>query len=390
MKMRVLVSLSGVILIAGPAVAQTFLSGELPAVLEASGNPFIAISDLTISNSTVDVEPGVELNFTSDTRLEFRGGGSSALQLLGTPSAPIVLQGWLADEWWGVVDAEGTTVVLDAEWIEILGGSQGIKIEGSAPHTISISEGSVSGSGSYGVRVQNAADVVMNNVSVSDRFRGIELEQNASVDLTGCAASACATGFLVQGSVDGSVRLAGLSAFTCSSTGLELKGFVQSEGLLAQDCEVGIKLVATGAITLDSSTSTSNLVGISVSSGGGVAPIVTGTTVAGNQEHGVAFGAPAVFSDCSIFDNEIYDVHVNTQIVTYLEIDMRNCFWGSETTAEMLAEGTFSDIEAIFDFWDDSSRSLVNFEGFVVPVSAPEGSWSEASLGVIKAKYRTR
>jgi hypothetical protein len=80
-----------------------------------------------------------------------------------------------------------------------------------------------------------------------------------------------------------------------------------------------------------------------------------------------------------------YDVAVATPILQYLEIDVRNCTWGEVTTQEMIAEGTFSDIESIFDFWDDSDRSLVNYEGFTVPVSITS---SYSSWGRIKAQYR--
>jgi hypothetical protein len=49
----------------------------------------------------------------------------------------------------------------------------------------------------------------------------------------------------------------------------------------------------------------------------------------------------------------------------------------------MLAEGTFSDIQAIYDWWDNSQLSLVDYEGFEAPVSLAPKSW-----GSIKAGYR--
>ena len=49
----------------------------------------------------------------------------------------------------------------------------------------------------------------------------------------------------------------------------------------------------------------------------------------------------------------------------------------------MIAEGTFSNVKAIFDWWDDSNKSLVDYEGFVAPISVEPERWA-----AIKARYR--
>ena len=52
----------------------------------------------------------------------------------------------------------------------------------------------------------------------------------------------------------------------------------------------------------------------------------------------------------------------------------------SATTYELLAEGTFADIEAFFDWWDDSSKALVDYEGFAAPISIEAENTSTPSL----------
>ena len=50
-------------------------------------------------------------------------------------------------------------------------------------------------------------------------------------------------------------------------------------------------------------------------------------------------------------------------------------------------EGTFSDIEAIFDWWDNNTKSLVDYEGFINPTSA-ESFVETASWASVKSRYR--
>jgi hypothetical protein len=64
---------------------------------------------------------------------------------------------------------------------------------------------------------------------------------------------------------------------------------------------------------------------------------------------------------------------------------MKGCQWSPATTAEMTAEGIFSDIQAIYDWWDDHTYAVVEYEGFVAPVSVGDRL---ASWGAIKASYR--
>lgn len=92
-------------------------------------------------------------------------------------------------------------------------------------------------------------------------------------------------------------------------------------------------------------------------------------------------------SDCHIYDNGEYDVVVQTQVIPFTTINMHNNYWGPATTAEMQTEGTFSNIERIYDWWDNSDLSLVDYEGFIVPTSTGE-SVKPASWGAIKASYR--
>jgi hypothetical protein len=54
----------------------------------------------------------------------------------------------------------------------------------------------------------------------------------------------------------------------------------------------------------------------------------------------------------------------------------------------MLDEGTFSDIEAIFDWWDDNSKSLVDYEGFITGPVSVEKALDSDSWARIKARYR--
>jgi hypothetical protein len=367
------------------AFSYTFLTGEMPDTLIASGNPHIAVTTLTITDGSCVIEEGVELNFTTATKIEM-AGSSSSLDIRGTSGSPAVFQGWQGETWVGIENILGTDVSLTAQWLEMTDDEHGITIDGAS--VISITNTAINGNGWEGIHLRNPINLLIEDTTVSDRHDGIYVHVgngvvNQNAQISDCSITNCGDGFYfsVSSSSLGPGTITSCSA-TNVGTGFDLRGWVIGQVLSATGCGRGIELRPTPEPPhVFNSTTIGNGTGVRFEGGGAELAIVTESLIAENG-YGVIFDEPGIVNECTIRDNTTYDVQANTPISSYLELDVRNCTWSESTTQEMIAEGTFSDIESIYDFWDDSSKSLVNYEGFQAPVSVTSSSW-----GKVKAQY---
>ena len=140
-----------------------------------------------------------------------------------------------------------------------------------------------------------------------------------------------------------------------------------------------IGVVLEAGADLSASTIGNNTTGISTQNGGGS---VTQTSIVGNDV-GIRMYALAALGDCTVGPNATYDVEVLTPVVPFTTVDMRNCRWSAATTQEMIAGGLFANVTSIWDWWEDNSRSLVDYSGFLAPVAVAPQTW-----GKMKAAFR--
>lgn len=115
------------------------------------------------------------------------------------------------------------------------------------------------------------------------------------------------------------------------------------------------------------------IVGGEVSANGGVGIEVVNSaiqiecvSVTDNGSYGVRVKSSdstelAVIHHSTLFDNALYDV-VN---LSAFDIDARWNWWGDTTTAEMNAGGNPKDIGKIYDVFDDGTRGMVNYSGWL-------------------------
>ena len=111
--------------------------------------------------------------------------------------------------------------------------------------------------------------------------------------------------------------------------------------------------------------------------------VIEGGEATGNL-YGFHTASPLSVHGCSIHDNSEYDVYVQGAYASFPSIDFRYNDWGPATTTEMQVEGIFSDISTIYDWWDDNSRSLVDYSGFQGGTAAIQ----QTSWGAIKQQFR--
>jgi len=88
-------------------------------------------------------------------------------------------------------------------------------------------------------------------------------------------------------------------------------------------------------------------------------PVITLNTVRENGGHGIYCNAS---NTAKILFNNIYlNSDFDLANGSANSIDARSCFWGNNTTAEMISAGDFADISKIYDIFDNSTKGMVNY-----------------------------
>jgi len=366
--------------VTAPAQAITFLSGELPSSIPASGNPYIVLAHVTITGHECVIEAGAEINFTTNTALYLQPASTrSSLVIAGTAEDPVLMRGWNGSQWIGISEQNPLEMSLVADWLILEGAADGVFLIGlpDGHNTISITNSIVSGTSAsnQGIRIYDGlpsvpTGIVLDHVTVQGIANGIGIDVSSDdgAIVRSCSVQNCAWGFNLFGAVAGE---------NLSSSG-NSSGFVLTQ-------QPGLSLTLTNA------SSTGNVGnGIEVSGSGEPSdlPLITEVAVAGNGANGIELLRPAIVNGCQISGNGLFDVRVQTSVVAFTTVNMRNNYWGPSTTAEMQFKGTFANINKIYDWWDNSQFSLVDFGGFIVPTSAPDDGLKAASWGEIKSRYR--
>jgi hypothetical protein len=357
--------------LAVPARAFTFLSGSLPQLLTEAESPYVALSTLTVSGQST-FEPGVEVLFTAGTGIVFPG--STSLTVIGTEAKPILLHGYQGAAWDGIQASCCPTALHTFEWVHFADATVAYGSAFWGGSAITFRDCMIdAGAGTYGLSIRNGTGlsytVTVERVSVVGASNtGLYLDGHTAygdtVVLSDCSATSCSVGFSLSGSG------------------------VTASNLTSENNNWGLFTYLGPSIS--SSSFSHNGTGVSVSySEATNFPTFTNVSVVNNTGTGVYVNSDGKvkFDASTIEGNGSHAVRVESNILTYTTQDFRNCNWGAETTAEMVAEGTFSDIEAIFDWWDDSSKSLVDYQGFINPTSAGS-SMETASWASVKARYR--
>gem|GEM_PF-7026072 len=324
-------------------------------------------------NSACTIGPGVIIYFTNNTGITFRE--STTLTCNGTEADPIIFTGYQGAIWKGLLKDEGGNWFTNPnhffEYVQISGSTRGYSIDRFSNEswiTFHNCDINVSGGGPGLSIGDGPAHVEISDVLVQNAGQGIVLVGVTlyPVVIEDCVARNCSEGF--------SLYSTGSAPITAS-------------GLLSEENTWGIG--ASRLVTITTSEVTLNDTGFRLQDEvGGVGPSVLDCDITNNNVGVLITTVGTTVNECRLHDNKAFDVNVTVPLSSQTTTNCRNCYWGPITTQEMVAEGTFSNIEKIHDWWDDGSKSLVDFEGFIVPTSAPEGSVKAASWGEIKASYR--
>ena len=137
-------------------------------------------------------------------------------------------------------------------------------------------------------------------------------------------------------------------------------------------------------LEMDSVSCTGNAVGFQIGSGFPAGFFQIENCRAAANVIGFQAYSDVAVNWCEIQDNSDYDVKVQTSVTNYPSLDFQYNDWGPNTTMEMGAEGLFSDIESIYDWWDENSRSLVDYSGYEGGGTAVK----HTSWGDIKSMFR--
>jgi hypothetical protein len=295
---------------------------------------------------------------------------SFSLTVDGSEQLPVVLEGYQGAVWGGLRTNGPFNALIDMSWCEIRHAAPSIQYEAGYKLTneqVSISDCTIDASaGQQGIYLAE----------------GITGSRTCVFDISRTTVVASGGNGIDVSTVGGAdmVTIADCVVSDCGGAGLRALGAVTASRIVAHGNGVGV--YTTG--TLLESEVFNNGRGISFASG-----VVENCDIHSNTLYGVyVLGGDGRVNGCRIHGNGQYDAYCDASVIPFTTIDMRDNYWGEVTTAEMQAEGTFSDIEAIFDWWDDSSKSLVDFEGFIVPPTSAGSSVETASWASVKARYR--
>ncbi|MBZ0270088.1 right-handed parallel beta-helix repeat-containing protein, partial [bacterium] len=320
---------------AGSASAFTFLVDDMPDTLHASESPYVALTALVMNGGeSCYAEPGVTLFFTEGTGLQVRS--TATLELAGQPGTPVIFEGYQGAPWDGIELRNAPGPVFSARWCEFRDAGRTVLAFENGGYDVLVQDCIIDAAqGLHGIYLLDTSGTyssfaIERTVVSGANDTGIFVQKTSSdlAVVTDCEVSGCGTGLRLSGGVATGIEAHG------NSTGVVLSG------------------------SLFASVVRGNQTGVS---GGG---IVEDCDVFNNDVGFRATSGSGRVNNCRIYGNAVYAVQTTAGISQFTTVDFRYNVWSNATTAEMQAEGTFSDIESIFDWWDDTSKSLVDYEGF--------------------------
>jgi subtilisin family serine protease len=106
---------------------------------------------------------------------------------------------------------------------------------------------------------------------------------------------------------------------------------------------------------------------------------VVSNTIISNNANGLETSLATGFHNNNLFGNidPFVNMSYDVRNIGASSVTMPAVYWGDETTAEMIAEGPNSNIEAIYDYFDDFTLGQVNYTGWLISPepTAPRFLW---------------
>ncbi len=317
----------------------TFLAGTLPDTLYAADSPFMALSTIN-SGDTLVIEAGVEIQFTTGTSL-IVNSGTELFSSEGTSSNLVELKDAGQGQWGGVLlrgsSGAAPFKIREIEYTTATGASSGITIESqqNMVNTTYALRNFESFGNTHGLTLSTSGSAVGSHIAVefTDCTFSNNTDHGVKADFGGNYLSTRYDNCYFENNGDCGLFMNS----TCTTW--EVSNSVVSGN------DIGFRVLAADSV------------------------VVVNWNV--------------------IQNNVTYDVETTTNVSTFTSHNFNFNSWSSGTTAEMLSLGTFADITSIYDWWENSSYSVIDYSGYSGgPTGVAEGRFEESTWTDVKEMFR--
>jgi len=369
--------------------SQTFINEDINVntTWTTSGSPYIIQDDIIVAQwAILTINPGVYVKFESNTRLTVEGAlnaqGNSSNQIIFTPLEASPSPGY----WDGIYftdTSDDNNCILSYCTIEY--GNYGININNASP---TIEYSTIQNSSGHNIYLSESDANIQNNIIQNSSYNnGISMNNSSSPIIENNQILSNYDGIYIDGQSDPTIDNNTINdhrygIYSSGSTPL-----IQNNTITNSYYD-GIYIRASTLVysrTISGNTITNNVTGIYLygTGSGSNIPTIEYNTITSNSNYGIeiksSYSNP-IINNNNLYDNVSYDVCLGNSN----NIDAKYNWWGTVTTAQMNYVENPSNINKIYDIFDNSNYGMIDYGNWQL---SPGGSYSTIDWTIVTNNF---